>query len=73
VPLGFQGVFTQARARKMSKNYQTLLKTLGIVALAALLVAATLQLSGNKTNAKIALGVSASVSGIALLMYGLRP
>jgi hypothetical protein len=56
----------------MSKNYQKLLKSLGIIALGALLVAAILYFSGNKINARIALGVSVGVSGVALMMYSLR-
>ena len=37
----------------MSKNYQKLLKSLGIIALGALLVAAILYFSGNKINARL--------------------
>jgi hypothetical protein len=57
----------------MSKNYQKLLKSLGIIALGALLVAAILYFSGNKINARIPLGVSVGVSGLALMLYSLRP
>ncbi|HEY9823329.1 MAG TPA: hypothetical protein V6D35_21545 [Candidatus Sericytochromatia bacterium] len=57
----------------MSKNYQMLLKTLGMIALGILLVAVILYLSGNRTNAQMALGVGITMSGIALIMYSLRP
>lgn len=56
----------------MSKNYQMLLKVLGMTALAALLVAAVMYFNGNRTNARIALGFGMSVSGIALILYSLR-
>ncbi|HEY9603054.1 MAG TPA: hypothetical protein V6C85_15680 [Allocoleopsis sp.] len=56
----------------MSKNYQRLLKLLGITALVALLVAAVMYFNGHRTNARIALGFCMSVSGIALILYSLR-
>lgn len=56
----------------MSKNYQRLLKILGITALVALLVAAVMYFNGSRTNARIALGFGMSVSGIALILYSLR-
>jgi hypothetical protein len=50
-----------------------LLKALGMIALGILLVAVILYLSGNRTNAQMALGVGITMSGIALIMYSLRP
>jgi hypothetical protein len=56
----------------MKKTYQEIIKILGVVAFSMFLVAVILYLNGKKTNAEIALGVSASISGIALIMYSLR-
>lgn len=57
---------------KMNKTYQEIIKILGVVAFSMLLVAVLLHLNGKKTNAEIALGACASISGIALIMYSLR-
>ena len=56
----------------MKKAYQEIIKILGVVALSMLLVAVTLYLSGKRINADIALGISASILGVALMMYSLR-
>ena len=56
----------------MNKTYQAIIKALGVVALSMLIVAAILYLNGNRTNAEIALGVCASVAGVALIMHSLR-
>jgi hypothetical protein len=56
----------------MSRPYQAIIKALGVISVAMLLVAAILYLNRNRTNAEIALGVSASIAGIAIMMYSLR-
>ncbi len=56
----------------MNQTYQEIIKVLGVVAFSMLLVAVFLYLSGNRINADIALGISASILGIALMMYSLR-
>ncbi len=56
----------------MNKAYQEVIKVLGVVAFSMLLVAVSLYLSNRKVNADIALGISASVFGTALMMHSLR-
>lgn len=57
----------------MNKTYQEIIKILGIVAFSMLMVAVILYFNGKRTNAEIALGACVSISGIALIMYSLRP
>ncbi len=56
----------------MNKAYQEVIKVLGVVAFSMLLVAVSLYLSNRKVNADIALEISASVFGTALMMHSLR-
>ncbi|HEY9710523.1 MAG TPA: hypothetical protein V6D48_20105 [Oculatellaceae cyanobacterium] len=56
----------------MNNTYQEIIKVLGVVALSMLLVAVSQYLSGKRINGDIALGISASILGIALMMYSLR-
>jgi hypothetical protein len=56
----------------MKKTYQEIIKILGVVAFSMFLVAVILYLNGKKMNAEIALGVSASIAGIGLILYSLR-
>lgn len=56
----------------MRKTYQEIVKILGVAAFSLFLVAVILYLNGKRTNAEIALGVSASMAGIGLIFYSLR-
>lgn len=56
----------------MNNTYQEIIKVLGVVALSMLLVAVSQYLSGKRINGDTALGISASILGIALMMYSLR-
>lgn len=56
----------------MKKSYHEIIKILGVIACSMLVVAAILYRRGNKTNAELALGIGASIGGIALMMYSVR-